>query len=93
MAICCADSESTTDCAVAESSLVPKRRLKRYLGFKQGARVFFRMNIKDNILKVNQIWAHAYGFRQNFDIPFPLPKQYKVRRRDVHDTVETMLNQ
>ena len=50
------------------------------------------MNVKDNVLKVNQVWAHAYGFRQNFDIPYPLPKQYKVRRRDVHETLEVMLN-
>lgn len=101
-------------CSTADDddSNVPKKRLKRYLGFKQGARTFvselncyfrcsrtrilllqFRINIKDNVLKVNQIWAHAYGFRQNFDIPFPLPKQYKVRRRDVHDSLELMLNQ
>ena len=38
------------------------------------------------------MWAHAFGFRQNFDIPYPLPKQYKVRRRDVHETLEVMLN-
>ncbi|XP_055715761.1 uncharacterized protein LOC129809739 [Phlebotomus papatasi] len=67
------------------------KRYRRYLGFISGGKVFFRVNIKDNVIKVNQIWAHAYGFRQNYDINWPYPSSYKVRRRDVHETVEDFM--
>ncbi|GAB0091552.1 hypothetical protein DMENIID0001_064070 [Sergentomyia squamirostris] len=67
------------------------KRYRRYLGFLKNGKVFFRVNVKDNVIKVNQIWAHSYGFRQNYDINWPFPSSYKVRRRDVHDTVETFM--
>ncbi|XP_059611020.1 uncharacterized protein LOC132257958 [Phlebotomus argentipes] len=67
------------------------KRYRRYLGFIKGGKVFFRVNIKDNVIKLNQLWAHAYGFRQNYDINWPFPSSYKVRRRDVHDTLETFM--
>lgn len=55
--------------------------------------VQFRVNIKDNILQVNQIFAHAFGFRANIDLLQPQRPGHKVRRRDVYQTIEELINQ
>jgi hypothetical protein len=57
-----------------------------------------RINVKDNILKVNQIFAHGYGFRANIDILQP-PKahrfghKHKVSRREIFSTFEQLMTQ
>lgn len=68
----------------------------------------FRVNTKDNIIKVNQIFAHGFGFRGNIDLTQPnreslLPseqelhhrsrKRRNLTRRDVYETLEELINQ
>lgn len=53
----------------------------------------FRINVKDNIIKVNQIFAHAFGFRANIDLLQPERKTHKIRRREIYETLETLINQ
>ncbi|XP_037037189.1 uncharacterized protein LOC119074850 isoform X2 [Bradysia coprophila] len=65
------------------------QRSKRYLDFIPLSRMFFRANIKDNIVKVNQFWAQSYGFRANF----PIENQKRTKRSDVYDTLSDLINQ
>lgn len=53
----------------------------------------FRVNVKDNIIKVNQIFAHGFGFRANIDLLQPMRPNHKIRRREVYDTLEELINQ
>lgn len=53
----------------------------------------FRVNVKDNIIKVNQIFAHAFGFRANIDLLQPQRPSHKIRRREVYETMEELINQ
>jgi PAS domain-containing protein len=67
----------------------------------------FRVNTKDNIIKVNQIFAHGFGFRGNIDLTQPnrpelLPseqelhhnrKRRSLTRREVYETLEELINQ
>lgn len=56
-------------------------------------KIQFRVNVRDNILKVNQIFAHGFGFRANIDLLQPMRPKHKVRRREVYDTLEELINQ
>lgn len=54
----------------------------------------FRINVKDNVIKNNQIFAHAFGFRANIDLLQPIrPEPHRMRRREVYDTLEELINQ
>jgi hypothetical protein len=53
----------------------------------------FRINVRDNIIKVNQIFAHGFGFRANIDLLQPMRPKHKVRRREVYETIEELINQ
>jgi hypothetical protein len=54
----------------------------------------FRVNVKDNVIKNNQIFAHALGFRANIDLLQPVvPEPHRVRRREVYETLEELINQ
>ncbi|CAD7077436.1 unnamed protein product [Hermetia illucens] len=52
--------------------------------------MFFRANVKDNVIKVNTLWAHAFGYRANY--PIENDKKYRPFRRDVYDTIEDLLS-
>ncbi|XP_053671733.1 uncharacterized protein LOC128721945 [Anopheles nili] len=64
-------------------------RRKRTLIFHPISRGFFRVNIKDAVADNSTIWAHAIGFRMN--IEFYNPPGLKITRRDVHDSLESMI--
>ncbi|EAU77055.1 AGAP002978-PA [Anopheles gambiae str. PEST] len=49
----------------------------------------FRVNIKDAIADNTTIWAHGIGFRMN--IEFYNPPGLKITRRDVHQSLESMI--
>ena len=52
--------------------------------------------MKDNIIKVNQIFAHAYGFRANIDIlapPLPHRHVQRAKRSYIYQTIEQMMTQ
>lgn len=50
--------------------------------------------MKDNIIKVNQIFAHAFGFRANIDLLQPARlESHRIRRREVYETLEELINQ
>lgn len=51
------------------------------------------MNVKDNIIKNNQIFAHGFGFRANIDLLQPMRPNHKIRKREVYDTLEELINQ
>ncbi|KAG5672418.1 hypothetical protein PVAND_002548 [Polypedilum vanderplanki] len=76
-----------------------KHRMKRNLIFQPGTRIMFRVNTKDNIIRVNQIFAHGWGFRANIDLTQPdkpslLPRvRRSVTRREIFDTLEELVNQ
>uniref|UniRef100_A0A182P6Q1 Uncharacterized protein n=1 Tax=Anopheles epiroticus TaxID=199890 RepID=A0A182P6Q1_9DIPT len=50
---------------------------------------YFRVNIKDAIADNTTIWAHGIGFRMN--IEFYNPPGLKITRRDVHQSLESMI--
>uniref|UniRef100_A0A0K8U276 Uncharacterized protein n=1 Tax=Bactrocera latifrons TaxID=174628 RepID=A0A0K8U276_BACLA len=68
------------------------RRGKRYLEFAKGSRVSWRTNGKNNILKINTLWAYGYGFRVNFPFPGPDESRRKYFKRDVLHSLEDVLN-
>ncbi|KAG5672419.1 hypothetical protein PVAND_002549 [Polypedilum vanderplanki] len=73
----------------------PKIRTKRHLFFQNGSRILVRFLVKDNIYKVNQIFAHGFGFRANIDIlQPPIPHHYiarrSIQRREIYNTIEQM---
>lgn len=54
--------------------------------------------MKDNIYKVNQIFAHGYGFRANIDIlQPPIPHRYghkhSIGRREIFSNFEQLMTQ
>lgn len=60
------------------------------------------MNTKDNIIKVNQIFAHGFGFRGNIDLTQPdninlLAPEHRMKRsvtrREVYETLRELMNQ
>ena len=53
----------------------------------------FRVNVKDNIIKNNQIFAHGFGFRANIDLLQPMRPKSKIRKREVYNTLEELMNQ
>lgn len=58
------------------------------LTFKQ-----FRINVKDNILKINQIFAHGFGFRANIDLLQPQRPGHQIRRREIYETLQELITQ
>ncbi|XP_055315513.1 uncharacterized protein LOC129575653 [Sitodiplosis mosellana] len=64
-------------------------RHKRYLDFIPKSRMFFRTNIKANVLSpTNQLLAFAYGYRANY----PIENDIKIKRRDVYDSMEELID-
>lgn len=50
----------------------------------------FRANVKANVLSPqNQILAFAYGYRANY----PIENDIRLKRRDVHDSMEEIFDQ
>ncbi|KAJ8718642.1 hypothetical protein PYW08_002879 [Mythimna loreyi] len=75
-----------------ESSI---HRHKRYLSFKNMTRFFLRFNIKENMVRWNQIFAQALGFRMNWDAPpdnFHPYRNHFIHRRTIYSHTETLLN-
>ncbi|XP_052890954.1 uncharacterized protein LOC128299124 [Anopheles moucheti] len=64
-------------------------RRKRTLIFHPISRGIFRVNIKDGVADNSTIWAHGIGFRMN--IEFFNPPGLKITRRDVHQSLESMI--
>lgn len=52
----------------------------------------WRTNGKNNILKVNGLWAYGYGFRVNFPFPGPEESRRPFFKRDVLHSLEDVLN-
>lgn len=48
------------------------------------------MNVKDNVIQNNQIWAQAFGYRVNFDIPDR--PGHVIHRREVYDTIKDLVD-
>lgn len=48
-----------------------------------------RANVKANVLSVNQVIAFAYGFRANY----PIENDIRIKRRDVYDSMEEIMDQ
>lgn len=49
----------------------------------------FRANVKANVLSANQLIAFAYGFRANY----PIENKRNIRRRDVYESMEELIDQ
>lgn len=49
----------------------------------------FRANVKANVLSYNQLLAFSYGFRANF----PIENSIKMKRRDVLNSMEELIDQ
>uniref|UniRef100_A0A336M7B8 CSON013179 protein n=1 Tax=Culicoides sonorensis TaxID=179676 RepID=A0A336M7B8_CULSO len=72
---------------------VKRKRVKRFLSMRPGMRFLFRVNGREDALYDIPSWAHAYGFRGNYDIYQPLhsfPFHF-INRRSVHDEVENLI--
>ncbi|XP_067619947.1 uncharacterized protein [Eurosta solidaginis] len=68
------------------------RRGKRYLQFAKGSRVSWRTTGKNNILRVNTLWAYGYGFRANFPFPGPEESRRPFFKRDVLHSLADILD-
>ncbi|KAH8382094.1 hypothetical protein KR009_001771 [Drosophila setifemur] len=74
------------------------RRGKRYLQFGKGSRMSWRTNGKNNLWKINTLWAYGYGFRANY--PFPSIEEqkkdnavfFRLFKRDLFSKLETALD-
>uniref|UniRef100_A0A182VEV7 Uncharacterized protein n=1 Tax=Anopheles merus TaxID=30066 RepID=A0A182VEV7_ANOME len=64
-------------------------RLYAECPFGHGLLDTFRVNIKDAIADNTTIWAQGIGFRMN--IEFYNPPGLKITRRDVHQSLESMI--
>ncbi|XP_050350358.1 uncharacterized protein LOC126773444 [Nymphalis io] len=68
-------------------------REKRYLTFRNISHLFVRFNFRDNVIPWNQLFAHAVGFRMNFDEPPDSFHPYHhLSRRNVYRNIEILLN-
>ncbi|XP_058448795.1 uncharacterized protein LOC131428768 [Malaya genurostris] len=72
----------------SNSTQVLNRR-KRYLIFRDISRGFCRVNIKDRMVDTTNIWAQGIGYRIN--IEFNNPPGLRITKRDLHNTIEEML--
>ncbi|XP_075164458.1 uncharacterized protein LOC142237024 [Haematobia irritans] len=68
------------------------KRSRRYLDFTKGARMSWRCNVKNNILKVNTLWAYGYGFRVNFPFPDKADRLRPFYKRDVFQGLTDILD-
>ncbi|XP_063696048.1 uncharacterized protein LOC134827377 [Culicoides brevitarsis] len=70
------------------------RRVKRFLSMRPGQRFLVRVNGREDALYDIPSWAHAYGFRANYDIIQPLHSFpfHIINRRSVHDEVENLID-
>uniref|UniRef100_A0A1I8NGD2 Uncharacterized protein n=1 Tax=Musca domestica TaxID=7370 RepID=A0A1I8NGD2_MUSDO len=66
-------------------------RSRRYLDFTKGSRMSWRCNVKNNILKVNTLWAYGYGFRANFPFPDKSERRRPFFKRDVFQGLSDVL--
>ncbi|CAF4828278.1 unnamed protein product [Pieris macdunnoughi] len=70
-----------------------KTKTKRYLGFRNVSRFFLRINHKANMVRWNQIFAQALGFRMNWDDPPDTFHWYHhFTRRSLYNGVELLLD-
>ncbi|XP_073820075.1 uncharacterized protein [Musca autumnalis] len=67
------------------------KRSRRYLDFTKGARMSWRCNVKNNILKENTLWAYGYGFRANFPFPDKSERRRPFFKRDVFQGLSDVL--
>ncbi|XP_059217789.1 uncharacterized protein LOC106088879 [Stomoxys calcitrans] len=74
------------------SDLPVLKRSRRYLDFTKGARISWRCNVKNNILKVNTLWAYGYGFRANFPFPDKADRLRPFYKRDVFQGLSDVLD-
>ncbi|KAI8044068.1 hypothetical protein M5D96_000218 [Drosophila gunungcola] len=74
------------------------RRGKRYLQFSKGSRMSWRTNGKNNLWRINTLYAYGYGFRTNY--PFPSIEEqkkdnavfFRLFKRDLFSKLETALD-
>lgn len=59
-------------------------RINRWFNYFQ-----FRANVKANVLSGNQLIAFAYGYRANY----PIENDIKIKRRDIYDSMEEVIDQ
>ncbi|XP_031636177.1 uncharacterized protein LOC116349063 [Contarinia nasturtii] len=50
--------------------------------------MFFRANVKANVLSANQLLAFAYGYRANY----PIENDIRIKRRDVYDSMVELID-
>ncbi|CRL05610.1 CLUMA_CG018496, isoform A [Clunio marinus] len=55
--------------------------------------ILFRVNTKDNVIRINEIWAHGFGFRANIDLLQPQRPKRSLRRSEVYETLKELINQ
>ncbi|KAL4717417.1 hypothetical protein ACJJTC_017304 [Scirpophaga incertulas] len=81
-------------CATDEATKLSKGpRQRRYLSFINGSKFFLRLNFKANMVRWNQIFAQALGFRMNWDDPPDTFRPYhRLYRRTVYNNLETILD-
>ncbi|KAF5307131.1 hypothetical protein FQR65_LT07115 [Abscondita terminalis] len=58
-------------------------RVKRKVLFSKNSKLFLRLNGKDNVIPWNQIFAHGWAFRINWDLPDTPLRRHKFFKREV----------
>uniref|UniRef100_B3P736 GG12345 n=1 Tax=Drosophila erecta TaxID=7220 RepID=B3P736_DROER len=66
------------------------RRAKRYLDIIETTRIFFRVNVKNNVIKSPLVWAHGYGFRAN--TPVLVKRENRPFRRDTYELLHELID-
>ncbi|XP_055611196.1 uncharacterized protein LOC129757867 isoform X3 [Uranotaenia lowii] len=64
-------------------------RRKRYIIFREISRGFARANVKDRMIDITNIWAHAYGFRWN--VEYNNPPGLMITKRDLHESIGELI--
>ncbi|KAH8360046.1 hypothetical protein KR093_010249 [Drosophila rubida] len=65
------------------------RRQKRFLDIIETSRIFFRVNVKNNVIPHPTIWANGYGFRAN--TPILVKRENRPFRRDTYELVHELM--
>ncbi|KAM8705715.1 hypothetical protein ACLKA7_010075 [Drosophila subpalustris] len=79
----------TVTMSLEQNSTMPLRRQKRFLDIIESTRIFFRVNVKNNVIPKPTIWAHGYGFRAN--TPVLVKRENRPFRRDTYELVHELM--
>ncbi|XP_030246198.1 uncharacterized protein LOC108652125 isoform X3 [Drosophila navojoa] len=76
--------------AAQQNATTQHSRAKRFLDIIETSRIFFRINVKNNVIASPTIWAHGFGFRAN--TPISVKHENRPFRRDTYELLHELMD-